>query len=351
MMPAINWEMSDQLPDLTSSSNEATENSLMDWLGSGACTLEAAECKINEDFSLSSEPLEKHPLQEFELYNGPGRWPPQDVLQLEHASAAGDFTAVQAILHEWNQKPKCEQINKDLFAGSFQYTLDIDRLPIAQHLVELGIVINEAHFKLAMNKKCYAFLQLALDHGFDINKPWADYDAAPLADTFDDEALTRWFLDHGADPNAQTRLCITPISKALMSASFDIITLLFDQGRPDSIQHGQLLHHIVHRQKNDRLQVLDYLFAKGALDQLNRIKYHDCPSLYEEENLIVGCGTPLHEAANSGRLDVVKSFVARGADPLMHDGKGRLPIDLARMNCHIGVVGFLASLSAEINRP
>jgi len=351
MMPVMQWEKSapaTKIADLALSSNEATEDSLMDWLRSDACTLEAAGCE-STGFPVSSESFEEHSLQDSELYSGPGRWPPPEVLQLEHASAAGDFFAVQTILHQWNEKPKCEQINKDLFASCFEFTLDKGRLPIAQHLVEHGIVINEAHFKLAMNKKCYAFLQLALDYGLDINKSWGDYDVAPLADTFDDKAMTRWFLDHGADPNAQTRLGITPISKALVSASFDIVTLLFDQGGPDSIQHGHLLHHIIHRQNQDRLQVLEYLFAKGALNQLNRIKYHDCPSLYEEENLIVGCGTPLHEAATSGKLDIVRSLVARGADPLMHDGKGRLPIDLARTACHTGVVDFLASLSLEIN--
>ncbi len=181
------------------------------------------------------------------------------------------------------------------------------------------------------------------------NKSWGDYDATPLAHMFTDKAMTRWFLDHDADPNAQTRLGITPISKALVSASFDIITSLFDHGGPDSIQHGHLLHHIIHRHSHDRLQVLEYLFAKGAPNQLNKIKYYDCPSLYEEENLIVGCGTPLHEAATSGRLDIVRSLVARGADTLMHDRKGRLPIDLARTACHTGVVDFLASLLLEPN--
>ena len=316
----------------------------MDWLRSDACTLRAAECESNDDGSGRSEILEERSLQDFGLYTGSDRWPPPEVVQLEHASAAGDLVAVQAILRQWKEKPKCERINKDLFASSFQFTLDKGRLPIARYLVEHGVVINEAHFKLAMHKKYYAFLQLALDHGFDINKPQGDYDAAPLADTFDDIALTQWFLDHGADPNAQTRLGITPISKALISASFDIISLLFDQGGPDSIQHGQLLHHIVHRQNRDRLQILDYLFAKGALSQLNRIKYYDSPSLYEEENLILGCGTPLHEAATSGTLDIVRSLVVRGADPLLPDGKGRLPIDLARAACHTGVVEYLASL-------
>jgi len=136
------------------SSNEATEDSLMEWLKSDACMLEVAECE-STGFPVSSESFEEHSLQEFELRRLP------EVLQLEHASGAGDLFAIQTILHQWSEKPKCEQINKDLFASCFEITLDKGRLPIAQYLVEHGIVINEAHFKLAMNQKCYAFLQLA----------------------------------------------------------------------------------------------------------------------------------------------------------------------------------------------
>ena len=107
-----------------------------------------------------------------------------------------------------------------------------------------------------------------------------------LADTFDDQTMTRWFLDHDAEPNAETRIGLTPLSRALVHASIGIVEMLLNHGRPQSIDHGQLLHHAVHREVSDRLQVLEYLCTKGALRFINQLKYRDRPDLFEEENLI-----------------------------------------------------------------
>ena len=129
-------------------------------------------------------------------------------------------------------------------------------------------------------------------------------------------------LDHDTDPNAETRVGLIPMSRALVHASIGIVEMLLNHGGPQSIDHGQLLHHAVHREMSDRLQVLEYLCTKGALRFINQLKYRDRPDLFEEENLIVGFGTPLHEAARSGKQDVVEFLMARGADPPIPDGKG-----------------------------
>jgi len=330
-------------------SDGMTEHDLAEWLISDACTLEAAgwHSVDLERYGLDAEPLEVAPLQTFDLYNGPGRRPPPEVLQLEIASASGDMAAVKDILQQWSERPEDEQINKDLFASSFKFAMENGHVCVASYLIDNGIIMNEAHFKLAMEKKSYSFLQLYLYHGFDINRPQSYLDPPPLSDTFDDEQLTVWFLDHGADPNAGTRMGITALSKALLRAPFCIIALLFDRGGPHSIKHGQLLHYAVYRETSDRLEVLEYLLNKGALSNINKLKYQDCPGPYEEENLIIGCGTPLHGAVDSGRLDVVKLLVAWGADPLVQDGKGRLAIEWAQKMSHNDIVEYLSPLSGR----
>ena len=133
-----------------------------------------------------------------------------------------------------------------------------------------------------MKQKYYPFLELFLSHGFDINPPRSSTEPAPLADTFDDQTMTRWFLDHDADPNAETRMGLTPMSRALVHASIGIVEMLLNHGGPQSIDHGQLLHHAVHREMSDRLQVLEYLCTKGALRFINQLKYRDRPDLLEE---------------------------------------------------------------------
>ena len=57
-----------------------------------------------------------------------------------------------------------------------------------------------------------------------------------------DQKLTGWFLNQGADPNAEcgSGLDLTPLSIAVADAPFAVISLLFDRG--GSIEHGQLLH-------------------------------------------------------------------------------------------------------------
>ena len=141
---------------------------------------------------------------------------------------------------------------------------------------------------------------------------------------------------------------LTPMSRALVHASIGIVEMLLNHGGPHSIDRGQLLHHAVHREMSDRLQVLEYLCTKGALRFINQLKYRDRPDLFEEENLIVGCGTPLlHEAARLGKQDVVKFLVARGTDPPIPDDKGLLALDCALQAGHSEVVEHLTSVSSR----
>ncbi|KAL8931702.1 MAG: hypothetical protein Q9211_006785, partial [Gyalolechia sp. 1 TL-2023] len=263
---------------------ESTEADLSAWLDSDACTLDA----VGWEIFLNNQPVERMPFQDFDLFNGPDCWPPAQVLQLETASAAGDLPTVKAILQQWHETPKDKQINLDLFASSFGFAMKEGHVSVASYMLECGVSMNEAHFKLAMKQKSYSFLELFLSYGFDINSPRSSTDPAPLGDIVDEETMTRWFLDHGADPNAETRMGVTPISKALVHASFEIIEILLDHGGPQSIDHGQLLHHAMHREASDRLQVLEYLFTKGARRFINQLKHQDRPDRFEDENLIVG---------------------------------------------------------------
>ncbi|KAL4946923.1 hypothetical protein BDW69DRAFT_179461 [Aspergillus filifer] len=75
------------------------------------------------------------------------------------------------------------------------------------------------------------------------------------------EEMTRWLLDHGADPNAQAGLDVTPLSMAAESASFSTIKLLFEHGA--DVRKGQPLHHATKR-KSEITEVLASLLEKGA---------------------------------------------------------------------------------------
>lgn len=69
----------------------------------------------------------------------------------------------------------------------------------------------------------------------------------------------------------------------------------------------------------------------------------DHPVSYEMQKAF-GIGTPLHEAAGLGKLDVVDVLLARGADPNVRDVTGELAIDRARRNNRMDVVERLRGL-------
>ncbi|KAL9025976.1 MAG: hypothetical protein Q9196_005284 [Gyalolechia fulgens] len=254
--------------------------------------------------------------------------PPVEFSQVQEASAAGDLATVKSILDHWDR-------NMDSFSSSFVPALDNGHVDVASCLLEHGVSVEGVHFKRAMELKLYSFLERCLRHGFNINDYGFPFRPTPLAECLGDEEMTRWLLDHGADPNAESvingaKMGETPLSISMLYTPFSTIQLLFERGGPESIKYGQLLWYAVERKLPDRVEVLEYLLAKGAAVDLKRLQYHDRPGPAMQADWVLGRQTPLHGAARNGDLHVVKLFVAWGADPTMPDSKGRLAIDEAR---------------------
>lgn len=161
--------------------------------------------------------------------------------------------------------------------------------------------------------------------------------------TFDDEKLCNWLLDRGADPNAKCVLDFTPLSVAVQEAPLVIIKLLFDKG--GSIEHGQLLHYAVRRDQPDYLEVLQFILDKNP--HVNQIMYENHPQSYELQKAF-GIATPLHEAAEMGKLDVVNALLAKGADRTVKDARGETALDRAERNHRTAVMDCLLSQSFSI---
>lgn len=157
---------------------------------------------------------------------------------------------------------------------------------------------------------------------------------------FHDRTLTEWFLAHGADPNARCTFDITPLSKAVISAPLEIIQLLFRHG--GSVEKGQFLHNVIHRQTPDSLQVAQMLIDRGC--SINAIMYQNHTPSYQHYQY-GGLGTPLYKAARCGNLEMVELFLQNGADPLIHADGVVTPIEAAECNGHTPVVELLRPLS------
>lgn len=107
----------------------------------------------------------------------------------------------------------------------------------------------------------------------------------------------------------------------------------FDNG--GLIEHGQLLHYAVRREKPEYLETLEFILDKGP--HVNQIMYKNCRQSYELQKAF-GIGSPLHEAAEMGKLDAVSALLNKGADPAVKDTRGETPLDRAEHNNRTAVV-------------
>lgn len=139
------------------------------------------------------------------------------------------------------------------------------------------------------------------------------------------EEMTKWFLDHGANPNARCDLDITPLSTAVQKASLTTIMLLLKHG--GDTRKGQLLHVAIERSQLDQLAIIDMLIAFGA--GINDRMFENDPPSWLECRLLVA-GTPLHKAAEMGSAATAAHLLAIGADIRAVDSIGRTALDIAQ---------------------
>lgn len=139
---------------------------------------------------------------------------------------------------------------------------------------------------------------------------------------------------------------IFPLSVAVQEASFDIIKLLFEH--EGSVEYGQLLHYAVRRSIADYLEVLGFILDKRP--SINQVMFENHPTSYQLQKPF-GIGTPLHEAVELGKVDVVDALLARGADPAVRDARGESAIEKAERNGMSAIVDRLRnrdSVASEV---
>ena len=162
-----------------------------------------------------------------------------------------------------------------------------------------------------------------------------------LSEAIKDVSLTNWFLERGADPNAECDFGFTPLSIAVAQAPLSTIKLLFQSG--GVAQRGQLLHYAAIRTEPDHIDVLELLFSQGVVG-INDLLHQDRENVFEMMKAI-GLGTPLHTAAEEGPTDTVRCLLHHQADPSVANSRGDLAIDLARNRERFDVVELLSVAS------
>ena len=152
-----------------------------------------------------------------------------------------------------------------------------------------------------------------------------------------DPAVIRWFLDHGADPNAYAQdRAHTPLSTAAHHGSLATVRLLLARGA--DARCGSPLHHAARSPVPGRLAVLACLLEAGAA--LDALESADHPRRFRTWSPR-GLGTPLHAAAKAARVAMVGALLAKGADRSVRDTRGRTPLELAEEWEHGRIVELL----------
>ncbi|RMZ33130.1 hypothetical protein D0859_02713 [Hortaea werneckii] len=155
-----------------------------------------------------------------------------------------------------------------------------------------------------------------------------------------DRGMVQWFLQNGANPNARCNLDLTPLSVVVEVGQFEVGV---DEYDPDSF-----IHHAVRREAPDCAQVVEYILGQGA--DVNEVMYqHDIKSYLQQEAF--GLGTPLHEAAKLGKLDVIELLGRYHANPLIEDSLGMTPIQVAEAMNHSDACGQLQKLAERAKPP
>lgn len=138
------------------------------------------------------------------------------------------------------------------------------------------------------------------------------------------EPLCRWFLSHGASPNAAaSRLARTPVTEAAAGAPLSIVKILYANGA----SHHDGLQSAAESSVAGRLEVMQFLLDEGA--DINAAKWKHHPESYANFGALE-LGTALHYAAKNGFADRVEMLLKRGARFDVLDSTGKTALDLAR---------------------
>ncbi|KAL8917000.1 MAG: hypothetical protein Q9208_008218 [Pyrenodesmia sp. 3 TL-2023] len=285
-----------------------------------------------------------------------GKEPVNDGLpyyDLRVASGRGDLDKVHELYSAWfaDQKPNPNTglVEHNHLHLAAQAAAAKGHWACLNYLLSRGVELYGHIISAGVKSKSIQVLEGMLGRGWNINRPQS-YDEPPyLALVVNDEATVRWFLAHGADPNAPAgEWDVTPLSYAVNRAPLSMVKLLFEHG--GSPANGQLVNYAADRKDADSIPVLQLLVDHGA--PTNEWLFENRPKLHHWA-AAGGAQTPLYQAAEAGLIENVKFLLRHGADPRkrgirMHIHEGRLPIDAAKLNKHEEIVQLLSEAATTL---
>ncbi len=162
----------------------------------------------------------------------------------------------------------------------------------------------------------------------------------PFSYAFPNEPLVRWFLSHGASPDASApQNARSPVSTACAKAPLHIVKLFYVH----CASHLDALQSAAESPTDGRLEVLRFLLDDGA--DVNAVKWAHHEEAYQTYALF-GLGTALHYAAKGGYADRVELLLSRGANINALDSNSWTPLEVAREHGKADIVALLSRHSS-----
>ncbi len=198
------------------------------------------------------------------------------------------------------------------------------------------------------------------------------YGLAPLtiAASNGSEAMIRLLLDAGADPNVVDAAGETALMTAASIGGAEAVTLLLDRGATlDTTEPAFDQTALFFAVRGNHPQVVQRLVERGANVHLQTrvgetprwVLPNSVPGFSHGVGIvrgglpargsrapIPGGMAPIHYAARDGRLEIVRTLLAGGADVNQTDANDITPLIMAITNNHPTVAGFLIEHGADI---
>ncbi|KAL7956611.1 ankyrin repeat-containing domain protein [Trichoderma compactum] len=160
--------------------------------------------------------------------------------------------------------------------------------------------------------------QILLDHGADVNARGGEYETALQAACVHNPMVVQLLLGRGADVNAEGGKYGTALQAACVHSP-TVVQLLLDRGanvNAEGGEYGTTLQAALHYCNRDLVQLL---VDRGADVNANGGLYGSC--------LQIACANYVLQC--EGCMDIIRTLLQHGADPVMHGGKFPSPFHSA----------------------
>jgi ankyrin repeat protein len=201
--------------------------------------------------------------------------------------------------------------------GSALQAACVENPTVVQLLLEHGADVNarSGKYRTALQAACVhnpTIVQFLLDRGADINAEGGEFGTALQAACVCNPTIVHLLLERGADINAEGGKFGTALQAASYHCNQDLVQLLLDSGANVNAtggRYGTALQAALCSFDRDLVQLL---VDRGADVNANGGLYGSC--------LQIACGNG-YAPAHEGSIEIIRTLLQHGADPLMHRGQ------------------------------